>query len=123
MKIAASLIVATMVAASLLYWSSSRLDDGVVAFKTQRYEEAVQILTPLTWIGNDTAQKTLGFAYAYGLGVEADEKKARRLIEASVHSPETIYSEIAQIYRAGSVDVEPDSEMANYWTNLALKDR
>ncbi|HEX2117385.1 MAG TPA: tetratricopeptide repeat protein, partial [Alphaproteobacteria bacterium] len=58
-----------------------RVASGIAAYERRDYSAALRILRPLAEQGNADAQVQLGFMYARGDGVKADQAEAMRLYE------------------------------------------
>lgn len=68
----------TMVFLSLLLGTAARADyqDGVRAYETGRYDEAIAAFRPLSERGDPDAEFMLGVLYFYGRGVVRDDSLA-----------------------------------------------
>ncbi len=103
-------------------WISARLDDGVVAYKQEKYNESFERLYPLAVLGNDVAGVIIGLSFAYGQGVGMDKEKAKDFIISSNKHPETVFKEISASFENGGI-VEKDVALAEYWRQLAQSNR
>ena len=65
------------------YINKEQLREGVSFFKSGNYVAARQLIEPFANEGNRNAQHLLGTIYAFGLGVEEDELKARNWFRRS----------------------------------------
>ena len=54
----------------------SKVEDGIQAYNSENYAEALKILTPLAKRGDAKAQEFLGLIYGKGLGVPVDVTEA-----------------------------------------------
>jgi uncharacterized protein len=97
------------------------LDDGIVAMKNGDYPRALAVLAPLSDSGNRTARDSLGFLYAFGLGVPRDHERAVALFVASGSSnlPER-YFLIGRELEEGKTVAGDESE-AKAWFKLAAE--
>jgi TPR repeat protein len=97
------------------------LDEGIVAMKNGDYPRAIAVLSPLSDSGNRAARDSLGFLYAFGLGVSRDQQRAVALFVASGSSnlPER-YFLIGQELEEGK-NVARDKSEAKAWFKLAAE--
>jgi TPR repeat protein len=97
------------------------LDEGIVAMKNGDYPRAIAVLAPLSDSGNRTARDSLGFLYAFGLGVPRDHERAVALFVASGSSdlPER-YFLIGMELEDGKT-VARDESAAKAWFRLAAE--
>jgi hypothetical protein len=103
------------------YWSSYRIDDGVVAFKQGDYEKSFQLLYPLSELGNKTAKRLIGLSYAYGLGVDVNPDMAFDFLMESEKEPLVTFKEISEVYRVGNEMVKANSELYGYWVKRSTE--
>ena len=68
---------------------AEQLAEAERAISTQRYDEAIKLLAPLSEAGNAQAQVRLADAYAAGHGVERDPKRAAQLYEKAALQGDT----------------------------------
>lgn len=102
-------------------WLSIQLDEGVVAYKQERYQDSFKILLPLAKIGNSNAQKIIGLSYAYGHGVEVDSEKAKELLLKDEINAEFMFKEIGLNYKYGKGKLKPNQKLSQYWISLSEK--
>jgi uncharacterized protein len=97
------------------------LDEGIVAMKNGDYPRAIAVLAPLSDSGNRTARDSLGFLYAFGLGVPRDHQRAVALFvsSGSPDLPER-YFLIARELEEGKIVAGDESE-AKAWFKLAAE--
>jgi uncharacterized protein len=97
------------------------LDEGIVAMKNGDYPRAIAVLSPLSDSGNRAARDSLGFLYAFGLGVSRDQQRAVALFVASGSSnlPER-YFLIGQELEEGK-NLARDKSEAKAWFKLAAE--
>ena len=85
---------------------------AIAAANEQRYDEALELVTPLANEGNPQAQNMLGALYAQGWGVEQDFARAREWYEkAAAGGNPRAYFNLARMYALGS-GVEKDCDKA-----------
>ncbi len=56
--------------------NTKTLDDGLTAYKQQKYKEAAKIWTSLATKGDAEAQFNIGIMFKNGIGVPQDDSKA-----------------------------------------------
>jgi uncharacterized protein len=112
---------------SIAVWAHARmsetrmLDEGIVALKNEDYARAIAVLAPLSDSGNTAARDSLGFLYAFGLGVPRDRQRAVALFVASGSSdlPER-YFWIGRELEEGKLVTKDEAE-ARAWFKLAAE--
>lgn len=88
------------------------IEQAIAAANEQRYDEALELVTPLANEGNPQAQNMLGALYAQGWGVEQDFVKAREWYEkAAAGGSPRAYFNLARMYALGN-GVEKDCDKA-----------
>lgn len=70
------LIIVCLFATGLYVYRGIWLDRGVIALKSKDYESAIYYLKPLAVIGDSTAQREVGWMYAFGWGVTQNDSEA-----------------------------------------------
>jgi TPR repeat protein len=126
-----------------IWVESHAVNDGVVAFKLERYTDAVRMLTPVAARGNcifseffncslrdpgvEGAQSTLALIYAFGLGVPRDATKAEQLFRrwqdgetVAGHPLSDTFLWVAQSYETGD-NVPVDKQQALVWYRIAAE--
>lgn len=93
--------------------------DGIVAYSTGNYAEALRLLRPLADQGDASAQDTLGDMFANGEGVAKDSAEALHwyLLSAAKHDAPAQYR-LGQMYENGE-GVTQDKIEALHWYRLA----
>ena len=77
-------VIGAAVIASVVLWyridtqKTASLENAVVAFKSGDYEDAFPVLMAFADEGEATAVRLTALAYAYGLGVDANDESARK---------------------------------------------
>ena len=96
------------------------LENGIKAFKAQKYTEALNLLQPLANHGNAEAQCIIGNIYHLGLGVEKNGSEALKWYLKSAKQGDPIASNnLAGIYLMGDCGVIPNQEQAIEWYKLS----
>jgi TPR repeat protein len=95
--------------------NEEKLDEGIVAFKKGDFDTAVQILSPLANQGNNIAERTLAYMYAYGLGLPQNRRRALALlIRANGDDISSTCYYFAENFDFGDDVLEDDTE-AIWW--------
>ncbi|MGB8699716.1 MAG: tetratricopeptide repeat protein [Thermosynechococcaceae cyanobacterium] len=98
------------------------LENGIEAFKSGNYTQAIRLLEPLAEQENAEAQCILGSIYHLGLGVEIDGDKAVKLYQKSAHNGHAIASNnLAGIYFMGECGITKSYKAALEWCQLSQK--
>lgn len=106
--------------------AAAAIEQGIQAYETQHYDEALTIIRPLAESGHVEAQYFMGMFYMYGAGVEPDAATSgawfRRaydqwLARANQNDPAAMV-EIAMMLNAG-LGVERDDAKAVEWVRRA----
>ena len=94
--------------------------DGWVAMKQNRFEEARKIFLPLAQGGNADAEELIGVMYAMGLGVERDDYRAFDwYLRSSLKGHPGAQSGIGWYYEVGRGMPAPDLVRAYTWYVLS----
>lgn len=123
-----AIVVGTLIVLGLAYLvvdrffiEPSHVQEGVVAMKNGDYQRAVRILTPYAEHGNKTARLTLGYAYAFGLGVEKNRSKAVELLKNSTQDKTAeMYFSVARSYEKGEGVARNEAEVLA-WYKIAAE--
>lgn len=67
--------IAVLVVA-LMFTKNYMLNEGILAFKEEKYEVAVSYLKPIAILGNSDAQDLIAECYAFGFSVPQNTEKA-----------------------------------------------
>lgn len=97
------------------------LEDGLAAYRTQDYAQALLLLHPLAERGEPVAQYTLGQMYRRGRGFVVSMPEALPLLQqaaAANYAPAMVA--LGELYEAGN-GVEQDLEMARQWYKKAAE--
>lgn len=98
----------------------STLDEGIRAFKTGDYTQALNLLKPFAERGDAEAQCIVGNIYHLGLGVAKNGAEALKWYKESAKQGYAVASNnLAGIYLTGDCDVEIDREEAVKWHYLS----
>lgn len=115
-----SLILATLLGIAIPSTAiADPVTDGIVAYATGNYAEALRLLRPLAAQGEEAAQDTLGDMYANGEGVAKDSAEALhwyRLSAAKRDAPAQF--SLGRMYENGE-GVTQDKIEALRWYRLA----
>ncbi len=104
--------------------AADTLGDGMKAYETGRYGQAIQLLTPLANQSNSQAQFRLGMMYYHGQGVPEDEKLAIYwLKKAAAQGHVDAMFELGNAYllghQAAMLVPDPDREAALWFFQAA----
>jgi len=116
-------VVQSFLFSILLCYSSLTLADpfrdGVVAYQQQEFQKALKAWLPLAESGHVLAQTLVGSMYAYGEGIEKDDKEAFKWLSlaANTGSAQAQYN-LAILYENG-FGVTADLQQARKWFKAA----
>jgi TPR repeat protein len=106
--------------------NSPEMVDAMSALENDDFPLAFRRLSPLAEAGNPKAQCNLATLYHFGLGVEADGRKAVELYQGVAeqdirqeHLSGIAYNNLATIYICGFPGIEADPEKASEYRNRA----
>lgn len=117
--------IAVLVVA-LMFTKNYMLNEGILAFKEEKYEVAVSYLKPIAILGNSDAQDLIAECYAFGFSVPQNTEKAIYWFERAAKKDNCIGEECvaASFYYVGEkylngVGVKMDNKTAIYWIKRA----
>jgi TPR repeat protein len=100
---------------------SPALPDALIRYTKLDYVKALEMLLPLAQGGDAVAQEILGFMYARGEGIPADEAAAYHWFALAADAGRTeAQFQLGRIYRDGA-GVPRDSKTALYWFGRAAQ--
>ena len=95
-------------------------EDGMAAYQRGDYATALKFLRPLAEQGNPQAQYTLGYIYAEGVGVPADDGEAVKLYrKAAKQGDADAQNELGAMYAAGRGVSQDHSEAVKWFRKAA----
>ena len=104
---------------SILPAIADEWDEATAAYEAGRYQEAIQLMTPLAEAGMAQAQSTLAHIYSFGHGTAIDDAAAYDwMLRAAEQGDAGAQSKLGQLYLLGQ-GVEKDEAQALYWISLA----
>ena len=119
----AALLIATTAAISpaIGAQTSPVLADALIRYTRLDYVKSLEMLLPLAQGGDPVAQEVLGFMYARGEGIPADDASAYYWFTLAADAGRTeAQFQLGRIYRDGA-GVPRDSKTALYWFGRAAQ--
>src|SRR5262245_8160682 len=115
------LAATTTISPAVCAQTSPALADALIRYTKLDYVKSLEMLLPLAQGGDPVAQEILGFMYARGEGIPADETAAYHWFALAADAGRTeAQFQLGRLYRDGA-GVPRDSKTALYWFGKAAQ--